>query len=102
MTGYTVTSSPGGHTCTTTGATTCTVTGLTNGTAYHFQVASDPRAGEWLLAAGERAQRAYAWLTAAERLSATRWLLRASKPNAPISGTRSVIEGGATSKSRMA
>ena len=26
-----------------------------------------------------------------ERLSATRWLLRASKPHAPISGTRSVI-----------
>ncbi|MEA2598620.1 MAG: hypothetical protein QOF01_5089, partial [Thermomicrobiales bacterium] len=36
--------------------------------AYHFQAAGDPRASEWLVAAGDRAQRAYAWLTAAERL----------------------------------
>ncbi len=36
--GYTVTSSPGAKTCTTTGATTCTVTGLTNGTPYTFTV----------------------------------------------------------------
>ena len=35
---YTVTSSPGSKTCSTTGATTCTVTGLTNGTAYTFTV----------------------------------------------------------------
>jgi len=38
ITGYTVTSSPGGFTCTTTGALTCTVTGLTNGTSYTFTV----------------------------------------------------------------
>lgn len=38
ITGYEVTASPGGRTCTTTGATTCTVTGLTNGTAYTFTV----------------------------------------------------------------
>jgi putative cell wall-binding protein/subtilisin family serine protease len=38
ITGYTVTSSPGGLTCTTAGATTCTVTGLTNGTTYTFTV----------------------------------------------------------------
>ena len=38
ITGYTVTSSPGGFTCTTAGATTCTVTGLTNGTGYTFTV----------------------------------------------------------------
>ena len=38
ITGYTVTSSPGGLTATTTGATTATVTGLTNGTAYTFSV----------------------------------------------------------------
>ena len=43
--------------------------------AYHFHAAGDPRAGEWLLAAGDRAQHAYAWLTAAERLRAAAALL---------------------------
>ncbi len=38
ITGYIVTSTPGGKTCTTTGATHCTVSGLTNGTAYTFHV----------------------------------------------------------------
>lgn len=38
VTGYTVTASPGGATCTTTGATTCTVTGLTPGATYTFTV----------------------------------------------------------------
>ncbi len=38
ITGYTVTSSPGSLTATTTGATTATVTGLTNGIAYTFTV----------------------------------------------------------------
>ena len=37
ISGYTVTSSPGGKTCTTAG-TSCTVTGLTNGTSYTFTV----------------------------------------------------------------
>jgi len=36
ITGYTVTSSPGGFTASTTGATNATVAGLTNGTAYTF------------------------------------------------------------------
>jgi prepilin-type N-terminal cleavage/methylation domain-containing protein len=35
---YTVTSSPGGFTCTTAGSLTCTVSGLTNGMAYTFTV----------------------------------------------------------------
>jgi hypothetical protein len=38
--------------------------------AYHFQTGGDPRAVEWLLKAGERAQRAYAWVTAVERFEA--------------------------------
>jgi len=40
ITGYTVTSAPGGKTCTTSNADTltCDVTGLTNGTAYTFSV----------------------------------------------------------------
>ncbi|HEU5422803.1 MAG TPA: LuxR C-terminal-related transcriptional regulator, partial [Nitrolancea sp.] len=38
--------------------------------AYHFQQAGDPQAVAWLIAAGERAQMAYAWLTAADRYEA--------------------------------
>jgi DNA-binding CsgD family transcriptional regulator len=44
--------------------------------AVHFQHAGDPRACEWLVRSGDRAQRAYAWLTAAERLRAAANLLR--------------------------
>jgi DNA-binding CsgD family transcriptional regulator len=43
--------------------------------AYHFQQAGDPRAWQWLVRAGERAQRAYAWLTAADRFAAAAALL---------------------------
>jgi len=43
--------------------------------ASHFQAAGDPRAAEWLIRAGERAQRAYAWLTANERFQAAARLL---------------------------
>ncbi len=38
--------------------------------ADHFLRAGDPRAAAWLIRAGERAQRAYAWLTAADRFEA--------------------------------
>lgn len=37
--------------------------------AHHYQQARDPRAKEWLLRAGEYAQRSFAWLTAAERFA---------------------------------
>jgi DNA-binding CsgD family transcriptional regulator len=43
--------------------------------AYHLQQAGDPRAWAWLVKAADRAQRAYAWLTAAERLRAAAALL---------------------------
>jgi DNA-binding CsgD family transcriptional regulator len=43
--------------------------------ASHFQRAGDGRAVGWLIEAGERAQRAYAWLTAAERFEAALILL---------------------------
>lgn len=44
--------------------------------AYHFRQAGDPRAAEWLIRAGERAERAYAWVTAAECLTAAADFLR--------------------------
>lgn len=44
--------------------------------ASHFKLAGDPRAPEWLIRAGERAQRAYAWSTAVERFAAAADLLR--------------------------
>jgi DNA-binding CsgD family transcriptional regulator len=43
--------------------------------AFHLQEAGDPHAWEWLVKAGDRAQRAYAMLTAAERLRAAMTLL---------------------------
>jgi DNA-binding CsgD family transcriptional regulator len=52
------------------------VTSDPDAVAYHFQQAGDPRAWEWLVRAGERAQRAYAWLTASERFAAAADLLK--------------------------
>ncbi len=46
-----------------------------DGVAYHFQRAGDPHAWEWLVRAGDRAQRSYAWLTAIERFAAASALL---------------------------
>jgi DNA-binding CsgD family transcriptional regulator len=43
--------------------------------AHHLRQAGDQRAAAWLVRAGERAQRAYAWLTAAERFAAALALL---------------------------
>jgi len=46
ITGYTVTTSHGGQTCTTIGATMCTVTGLTNGHRYEIKVRASNIEGE--------------------------------------------------------
>lgn len=45
--------------------------------AYQFQQAGDPRATDWLIQAGERAQRSHAWFSAADRFEAAVGLLEA-------------------------
>ena len=45
ITGYTVTSTPGGLTCTTSGALSCAVSGLSNGTSYTFKVTATNSVG---------------------------------------------------------
>jgi DNA-binding CsgD family transcriptional regulator/tetratricopeptide (TPR) repeat protein len=49
--------------------------------AYHFQQAGDERAAEWLVRAGERAEDAYALMTAAARYEAAFALLDAQHGN---------------------
>ncbi|MDP9375086.1 MAG: AAA family ATPase, partial [Chloroflexota bacterium] len=49
-----------------------------NAVAYHFQQAGDPRATEWLIRAGARAQSAGNWLAARERFGAALALLERS------------------------
>jgi DNA-binding NarL/FixJ family response regulator len=51
--------------------------------AYHFSQAGDPRAVDWLIRAGERAQRAFAYRAAMERFESALALLEkdASAPN---------------------
>ena len=46
--------------------------------AYHLQRGGDPRAADWLVRAGERAQQRYALLTAADRFEAALRLLEAA------------------------
>jgi DNA-binding CsgD family transcriptional regulator len=43
--------------------------------AYHLVRAGDPAAPDWLIQAGERAQRAYAWITARDRFMAAATVL---------------------------
>jgi DNA-binding CsgD family transcriptional regulator len=45
--------------------------------AYQFQQAGDSRATDWLIEAGERAQRSHAWFSAADRFEAAVGLLEA-------------------------
>ncbi len=54
--------------------------------ASHFRLADDARAAEWLVKAGERAQRAYAWATAIERFAAGLALLDAQNADRSATG----------------
>lgn len=54
--------------------------------AYHLWQAGDTRAVEWLVRAGERAQRTYAWLTAAERFETAMTLLNQQDGDAGARG----------------
>ena len=54
--------------------------------AFHFQRADDDRALPWLLAAGERAQAAYAWTTAATRFEAALALMERADADAGARG----------------
>jgi DNA-binding CsgD family transcriptional regulator len=46
--------------------------------AYHFQQAGDARAADWLIQAGERAQRSHAWFSAADRFEVAAGMLEAT------------------------
>ena len=54
--------------------------------AHHFQRADDDRALPWLLAAGERAQAAYAWTTAAQRFEAALTLIERTGADPAVRG----------------
>lgn len=51
--------------------------------AYHFKHAGDERTAVWLVRAGERAQRAHAILTAAERYEAASVLMESAQDQVP-------------------
>jgi DNA-binding CsgD family transcriptional regulator/tetratricopeptide (TPR) repeat protein len=61
--------------------------------AYHLQQAGDERALDWLIKAGDRAQRAYAWLTAGERFAAAATLL-AGVPGQEVTRARLLYRRG--------
>ena len=44
--------------------------------AFHFEQAGDPRAFEWLVRAGDRSQRAYAWIMAAQSFQSAADLIK--------------------------
>ena len=53
---------------------------------YHFRQAGDARAAAWLVRAGERAQRAYAWQAAIERFEAAVTLMERGRTGRASAG----------------
>jgi hypothetical protein len=104
VTGYTVTASPGGQTCTTSGATSCTVTGLTSGTSYTFTVTAANSVGtsssspssagaDWLAptASASAIGRSGAYFTGFIKKGATYYVYASvSDTGSPASGVASV------------
>ena len=96
ITGYTVTSSPEGKTCTTTGALTCVVTGLTGGQAYTFAVTATNLVGTGpagtsnqvtvLAPAAVPGAPTIVGLVAGNHQVTVSWLAPASDGGAPITG----------------
>jgi len=105
ITGYTVTASPGGATCSTTGALSCTVTGLTNGTSYTFTVVATNWAGSSSLSSASSAITPVGAPDAPTNVTATSgngqatvsWVAPPSDGGAAITGyTVTASPGGAT------
>ena len=52
--------------------------------AYHYQAAEDDRAVRWLVASGERARQAYAWLAAIQRYEVAAGILASDRDSQPV------------------
>ena len=52
--------------------------------AYHFQTAEDDRAANWLIASGELARQAYAWLAAVQRYEVAAGILASDRDSQPV------------------
>ena len=106
ITGYRVTSSPGGRTCTTTGVLSCTVTGLAPGTSYTFAVeaensygfslASDASSSVTTPSTVPGAPTGVSATDAANGQSVVSWTAPADTGGASITGYTVISSGGQT------
>ncbi len=108
VSGYTVSSAPGGQTCTTGGTLTCTVSGLTNGTSYTFKVVATNSIGPGPASAASNAVIPATVPGAPTGVSATpadgaaqvSWTAPASNGGKPISGYTVAAAPGAMAARR--